>query len=47
MLIVDNSTYKQFPSVVKKAASKFVNRPITNHRAKKWIAKELELKKSI
>ena len=47
MLIVDNSTYKQFPSVVKKAAAKFVNKPIKNHRAKKWIAKELELKKSI
>ena len=46
MLIVDNSTYKEFPSVVKKAASGFVNKPIKNHVAKKWIAKELELKKS-
>ena len=47
MLIVDNSTYREFPSVVKKAASSFVNRPIKNHVAKQWIKTELELKKSI
>ena len=47
ILIVDNSTYKEFSSVVKKAASSFVNKPIKNHIAKKWIKKELELKKKI
>jgi len=46
MLIVDNSEYKEFPSVVKKAAASFVNKPIKNQVAKKWIKKELELKKS-
>ena len=45
MLIVDNSSFKEFPSVVKKAASKFVNKPIKNPVAKKWIKKELELRK--
>jgi hypothetical protein len=44
-LIVDNSTYKEFPSVVKKAADNFVRRPIQNPIAKKWIKKELQLKK--
>ncbi len=47
MLIVDNSTYKEFPSVVKKAATKFVNKRITNPIAKRWIKAELELKKKI
>jgi len=47
ILIVDNSTYKEFSSVVKKSASSFVNKPIKNHIAKKWIKKELELKKNI
>ena len=47
ILIVDNSSYKEFSSVVKKSASRFVNKPIKNHIAKKWIKKELELKKNI
>ncbi len=47
MLIVDNSSYQEFPSVVKRHASKFVNKPIKNPIAKNWIKKELELKKSI
>jgi len=46
MLVVDNSEYKAFESHVVKAANKFVNKPIKNPIAKKWIAKELELKKS-
>ena len=45
MLIVDNSKYQQFPSVVKKAANKFVSKPIQNPIAKSWIKKELELRK--
>ena len=47
ILIVDNSSYKAFPSVVTKAASRFVARPIKNSIAKRWIKKELELKKKI
>ena len=47
ILIVDNSSSKAFPSVVTKAASKFVNKPIKNSIAKRWIKKELELKKKI
>ena len=46
MLVVDNSEYKDFPKVVKKAANKFVKQPIKNHIAKNWIKKELELRKS-
>ena len=46
MLIVDNSTYKDFPLQVKKAANEFVKRPIKNPVAKAWIKKELESKKS-
>ena len=46
MLVVDNSEYKKFPKVVKRAASKFVKKPIKNHIAKDWIKKELELRKS-
>jgi len=46
ILIVDNSTYKEFPKVVKKSAANFVRRPIKNATAKKWIAKELQLRKS-
>ena len=37
---------KPFPKVVKRAASKFVKKPIKNHIAKDWIKKELELRKS-
>ena len=46
MLVVDNSEYKDFGKVVKKAANSFVKRPIKNHIAKNWIKKELELRKS-
>ena len=46
MLIVDNSEYKEFAEVIKSKAREFVNRPIQNYIAKKWIRKELELKKS-
>ncbi len=46
MLVVDNSERREFPSVVKKSASAFVNRPIQNHVAKAWIKKELSLRKS-
>ena len=46
MLIVDNSEYKEFAEVVKSKAREFVNRPIQNFIAKRWIKKELELKKS-
>ena len=41
MLIVDNSEYKEFEDKVKSKAMQFVNRPIQNHIAKKWIKKEL------
>ena len=47
MLIVDNSEYKEFSKVVKKAANSFVTKPIKNPIAKKWIKKELELRKKI
>ena len=46
MLIVDNSEYKDFEDHVVKAANKFITKPIRNKVAKKWIAKEMELKKS-
>ena len=46
MLVVDNSEKKDFPDSVKKAASRFVSKPIQNHIAKAWIKKELELRKS-
>ena len=46
MLIVDNSEYKDFEGHVVKAANKFITKPIRNKVAKKWIAKEMELKKS-
>ena len=45
MLIVDNSKYQQFPSVVKKAANNFVSKSVQNPIAKAWIKKELELRK--
>ena len=45
MLIVDNSEYKEFEDKVKSKAMQFVNRPIQNHIAKKWIKKELEVRK--
>ena len=47
ILIVDNSEYKEFSRVVKKAANSFVTKPIKNPIAKKWIKKELELRKKI
>jgi len=46
MLIVDNSEYKDFVKNVKSAAREFVKRPVQNHVAKKWIKKELELRRS-
>lgn len=46
MLVVDNSKREDFAKNVKKAASEFIKRPIQNHIAKKWIQKELELRKS-
>ena len=46
ILIVDNSEYKDFGSIVKSSATKFVKKPVQNHIAKKWIKKELELRKS-
>jgi hypothetical protein len=46
MLVIDNSTYKEFAPRVKKAAASFTKKPIQNHIAKKWIKKELELRKS-
>tara|TARA_R110000796_G_scaffold123761_2_gene238156 strand:- start:11783 stop:12487 length:705 start_codon:yes stop_codon:yes gene_type:complete len=46
ILVVDNSEYGDFDTVVKKAANEFINRPIQNHIAKNWIKKELELRKS-
>ena len=45
MLIVDNSEYKDFEDVVKKAANSFISRKIQNPIAKAWIKKELELRK--
>ena len=45
MLIVDNSEYKDFADVVKKAANSFITRKIQNPIAKAWIKKELELRK--
>ena len=45
MLVVDNSEYKEFPKIIKNGAREFVKRPIQNHIAKKWIKKELELRK--
>jgi len=45
MLIVDNSEYRDFEDVVKKAANGFITRKIQNPIAKKWIKKELELRK--
>ena len=45
MLIVDNSEYKDFEDVVKKAANSFITRKIQNPIAKAWIKKELELRK--
>jgi deoxyadenosine/deoxycytidine kinase len=46
MLIVDNSKYQEFPKQVKKAANRFVKKPIQNPIARQWIKKELELRKS-
>jgi hypothetical protein len=45
MLVVDNSEYKEFAKIVKSKAREFVTRPIQNHIAKKWIKKEIELRK--
>ena len=45
MLVVDNSEYKDFPKIIKNGAREFIKRPIQNHVAKKWINKELELRK--
>lgn len=45
MLVVDNSEYKEFPKIVKSGARSFITKPIQNHIAKKWIKKELELRK--
>jgi predicted kinase len=45
MLIVDNSEFKEFGKIVKKAADGFMRRPIQNPIAKAWIKKELELRK--
>ena len=45
MIIVDNSEFKAFPSVVKKGANEFITRKIQNPIAKAWIKKELELRK--
>ena len=45
MLIVDNSKHQDFPNQVKKAANKFVSKPVQNPVAKAWIKKELELRK--
>ena len=44
MLIVDNSEFKDFPSVVKKSANEFMARKIQNPIAKAWIKKEKELR---
>ena len=45
LLIVDNSEYKDFEKEVKKAARRFIKKPIKNHIAKSWIKAELELRK--
>jgi predicted kinase len=45
MLIVDNSEQKEFADKVKSKAMQFINRPIQNHIAKKWIKRELEVRK--
>jgi len=45
MLVVDNSEMKDFAGIVKSKAREFITRPIQNHVAKKWIKKELELRK--
>lgn len=45
MLVVDNSEYKEFDKIIKSGAREFIKRPIQNHIAKKWIKKELELRK--
>ena len=45
MLIVDNSEQKEFSDKIKSKAMQFVSRPIQNHIAKKWIKKELEVRK--
>tara|TARA_R100001015_G_scaffold15131_1_gene7125 strand:- start:6560 stop:7261 length:702 start_codon:yes stop_codon:yes gene_type:complete len=46
MLIVDNSEYKDFGKIVKRGANSFISRPLQNPKAKAWIKKELELRKS-
>ena len=46
MLIVDNSEYKDFGKIVKRGANSFMSRPVQNPKAKAWIKKELELRKS-
>jgi len=46
MLVVDNSEKKDFADIIKSKAREFVTRPVQNHIAKKWIKKELELRKS-
>ena len=45
MLIVDNSEFKEFPSIVKKGANEFMSRKIQNPIAKAWIKTEIELRK--
>ena len=44
MLVIDNSTYKEFAPRVKKAAASFTKKPIQNHLAKKWIKQELQFR---
>jgi len=46
MLVVDNSEKKDFADVVKSNAREFITRPIQNHLAKKWIKKEIQMRKS-
>jgi predicted kinase len=46
ILVVDNSEYKEFGNIVKAKAREFVKRPVQNYIAKKWIKKELEMRKS-
>jgi hypothetical protein len=46
MLVVDNSEKKDFADVVKANAREFITRPIQNHLAKKWIKKEIQMRKS-
>jgi len=45
ILVVDNSEYKEFANIVKAKAREFVKRPIQNYIAKKWIKKELEIRR--